>query len=240
MAKRPRIEERVELRTQEIGHNLLERLEHRSPSIFHGRWWEDHLLSWAMEDEAVKVQMFRFVDVLPMLRDHTSIARHLEEYFQEVRERLPVAARLGLDLSTGNSILSRALAWNARTNALRMARRFIAGETVSEVLQSVQKLRRSGYAFTLDLLGEAVISDVEADRYQQSYLDLISGMAERVASWSEVEAIDRDQHGALPRLNVSLKLSALDSRFSAIDPAGSAERVAERLRPIRCGAPWRR
>lgn len=232
MAKRPRIEDRVELRTQEIGHNLLERLEHRTPSIFHTRWWEDHLLNRAMEDEAVKVQMFRFVDVLPMLRDHASIARHLEEYFQEVRERLPLAARLGLDLSAGNSILSRALAWNARTNALRMARRFIAGETVPEVLQSVQKLRRSGYAFTLDLLGEAVISDTEADRYQQSYLDLISGMAERVDSWSEVEAIDRDHEGAVPRLNVSLKLSALDSRFSAVDPVGTTERVAQRLRPI--------
>ncbi len=185
-----------------------------------------------MDDEAVKVQMFRFVDVLPMLRDHTSIARHLEEYFQVVRERLPVAARLGLDLSTGNSILSRALAWNARTNALRMARRFIAGESVQEVLQSVQKLRRSGHAFTLDLLGEAVISDVEADRYQQAYMDLINGMSERVGAWSEVDLIDRDHQGPLPRLNVSLKLSALDSHFSPVDPAGTAERVTERLRPI--------
>ena len=171
MAKRPRIEDRVERRTQEIGHDLLDRLEHRTPSLFHGRWWENHLLNWAMEDEAVKLQMFRFVDVLPMLREHTSIARHLEEYYQEVRERLPFAARLGIDLSTGNRILSRALAWNARTNASRMARRFIAGETVCEVLQSVQKLRRSGYAFTLDLLGEAVISEIEADRYKQTYMD---------------------------------------------------------------------
>ena len=232
MAKRPRIEDRVEQSTQEIGRNLLERLEHRAPSIFHGRWWENHLLNWAMEDEAIKVQMFRFVDVLPMLRDHTAIARHLEEYFQEVRDRLPLAARLGLDLSTANSILSRALAWNARTNASRMARRFIAGETVSEVLQSVQKLRRSGYAFTLDLLGEAVITDGEADRYQQTYMDLISSMSERVAGWSESEVIDRDHNGALPRINVSLKLSALDSRFSAIDTRGTMERVAARLRPI--------
>ncbi|MEO2035143.1 MAG: proline dehydrogenase family protein [Planctomycetaceae bacterium] len=232
MAKRPRIEDRVEQRTQEMGQKLLERLEHRSPSMFHGRWWENRLLNWAMEDEAVKVQMFRFVDVLPMLNDHTSIARHLEEYFQEVRERLPLAARLGLDLSTSNSILSRALAWNARTNASRMAQRFIAGESVSEVLESVQKLRRSGYAFTLDLLGEAVISDGEADRYQQTYLDLIEGMSERVGSWSEVDSIDRDSNGALPRLNVSLKLSALDSHFSAIDPVGTAQRVSARLRPI--------
>ena len=232
MAKRSRIEDRVEQRTQEIGQDLLDRLQHRAPSMFHGRWWEDRLLHWAMEDESVKVQMFRFVDVLPMLRDHESIARHLEEYFQEVRERLPMAARLGLDLSTGNSILSRALAWNARTNATRMARRFIAGETIEEVLQAVQKLRRSGYAFSLDLLGESVISDAEADRYQQSCLDLIEGMSDRVTGWSEVETIDRDHAGALPRMNVSVKLSALDSHFSPVDTEGTTERVLGRLRPI--------
>jgi RHH-type proline utilization regulon transcriptional repressor/proline dehydrogenase/delta 1-pyrroline-5-carboxylate dehydrogenase len=42
-----------------------------------------------------------------MLRDHVSIARHLEEYFEDVRTHLPWAVRLGLDLSTGNYVLSR-------------------------------------------------------------------------------------------------------------------------------------
>ena len=79
MATRARIEDRVEQRTQEIGEELFGRLNHRSPTIFHGRWWEDRLMNWAMDDEAVKVQMFRFVDVLPMLRDHTAIAEHLDE-----------------------------------------------------------------------------------------------------------------------------------------------------------------
>lgn len=232
MAKRVRIEDRVEKRTREIGEDLFSRLSHRSPSIFHGRWWEDRLMNWAMDDEAVKVQMFRFVDVLPMLRDHTSIAEHLEEYFEEVRGHLPWAARIGLDLSTSNSILSRALAYNARTNASRMARRFIAGENVAEVLQSVRQLRKNGFAFTLDLLGEAIISEVEADRYQQAYLDLIEGMSEQVDSCPKVTLLDQDHTGAIPRLNVSVKLSALDSQFRSIDPVGSRERVLNRLRPI--------
>ena len=232
MAKRVRIEDRVEKRTREIGEDLFGRLNHRAPSVFHGRWWEDRLMNWAMQDEAVKVQMFRFVDVLPMLRDHTSIARHLEEYFEDVKSHLPWAARIGLDLSTSNSILSRALAYNARTNAARMARRFIAGEDVSEVLASVQQLRTNGFAFTLDLLGEAIISEVEADRYQQEYIDLIEGLSEPVEQWSEVPVLDKDHSGAIPRLNVSVKLSALDSQFRSVDPVGSRNRVLERLRPI--------
>ncbi|MCA9034454.1 MAG: L-glutamate gamma-semialdehyde dehydrogenase, partial [Planctomycetaceae bacterium] len=183
-------------------------------------------------DEAVKVQMFRFVDVLPMLKDHVSIARHLDEYFEDVKQNLPWAARLGLQVSTSNSILSRALAYNARSNASRMARRFIAGSSVDEVIQSVARIRKSGYAFTLDLLGEAVISEDEADRYQQSYFDLISGMATQVNEWPEDVALDWDHERAIPRINVSLKLSALDSQFSPIDASGTFERVAGRLRPL--------
>ena len=231
-AKSPVTGDRLEQRTQEIGHELFARVQHRSPSIFHGRWWEDRLMTWAMGDEAVKVQMFRFVDVLPMLKDHTSIARHLDEYFEEVRDRLPWAARLGLDLSTSNTILSRALAFNARTNAARMARRFIAGSNVDEVLASVRKLRRNQFAFTLDLLGEAVISDSEADRYQQSYIDLINGMSAPVNEWPEDLLLDSDHEGRIPRVNVSLKLSALDSQFSPVDAEGTIKRVAARLRPI--------
>ena len=57
-------------------------------------------------------------------------------------------------------------------------------------------------------------------------------MSDRVTGWSEVETIDRDDAGALPRMNVSVKLSALDSHFSPVDTAGTTERVLGRLRPI--------
>ncbi len=61
------VDSAIEADTQEIGRELFARLERRSPSIFERRWWDDRILSWAMADESVKVQMFRFVDVLPML-----------------------------------------------------------------------------------------------------------------------------------------------------------------------------
>lgn len=222
----------VEEATQRIGRTLWDHLERRRPSVFERRWWLDHVLEWAMHDESVKVQMFRFVDVLPMLKSHESVARHLQEYFEDVRERLPMAARLGLDVSTPNSLLGKALALNARTNARKMAERFIAGESVEEVLQSVARRRKQGLAFTLDLLGEAVVSETEANSYQQQYLDLITGLAPRVNDWPENTTLDRDDTGWIPRCNVSLKLSALDSQFKPIDPEGTSERVKERLRPI--------
>ena len=83
----------VEAETQKLGRRLWSRLERRTPSIFERRWWDDRILSWAMSDESVKVQMFRFVDVLPMLRTHEAVAAHLQEYFDDVREHLPWAVR---------------------------------------------------------------------------------------------------------------------------------------------------
>lgn len=222
----------VEVETQQIGHQIWDRLHRRAPSIFDRRWWEDRILAWAMSDETVKVQMFRFVDVLPMLRTHESVTRHLQEYFEEVDEHLPGAVRLVLEFSQPNSVLGRALAVNARTNARRMAQRFIAGSHVDEVLQTVGRMRKQGFAFTLDLLGEAVISDQEADQYQQSYLNLINGMAPHVNTLPEDTQIDCDHRGPIPRINVSLKLSALCSQFRPVAAQHTAEVVKSRLRPI--------
>lgn len=223
---------RVEADTQQIGRELWEKLSHRRPTVFERRWWLDHILQWAMEDESIKVQMFRFVDVLPMLRTHEQVTEHLQEYFEEVRAKLPSAGRLVLKVSSPGSLIGKALALSARKNARKMAERFIAGTKVEEVLQSVTRLRKQGLAFTLDLLGEAVVSEPEADAYQKAYLDLIGGLAPQVNGWSEVKQIDRGQDEIISRCNVSLKLSALFSRFKPIDPVRSAAGVKERLRPI--------
>lgn len=222
----------VEAETQSIGDWLFGHMQRRQPSIFERRWWDDRILSWAMADESVKVQMFRFVDVLPMLKDHQQVARHLQEYFEEVDEHLPSAARLVVDHAGPNTVLGRALSLNARSNARRMAERFIAGHAAEEVLQSITKIRRQGFAFSLDLLGEAVVSEPEAIRYKNAYLDLLSELAPDVNGWSEDSTIDCDDRGPMARLNVSVKLSALYSQFSPVDPEGTAEVVKKRLRPI--------
>ena len=66
-------EDLLEQRTKSIGRELFTEFSHYAPSVFHARWWEDRLMNWAMGDEAVKLQMFRFVDVLPMLRERFAI-----------------------------------------------------------------------------------------------------------------------------------------------------------------------
>jgi RHH-type proline utilization regulon transcriptional repressor/proline dehydrogenase/delta 1-pyrroline-5-carboxylate dehydrogenase len=222
----------IERTTQEVGRYLFEHLEVRRPSLWDRRWWDDRIMAWAMNDEAVKVQLFRFIDVLPMLKTPESIAQHLEEYLDDVRDRLPSAARFGLVVATPTALGRRGLAAAARRNALNHARRFIAGTDAKEVLAAALHQRRQTRAFTIDVLGEAVASESEADQWQRAYLNLIEQLGPTVNSWPEIPQIDRDDRGPLPRVNVSIKLSALDSQFDPIDTEGSLERVAARLRPI--------
>jgi RHH-type transcriptional regulator, proline utilization regulon repressor / proline dehydrogenase / delta 1-pyrroline-5-carboxylate dehydrogenase len=222
----------VEAETQEIGKWLFEHTQRHKPSIFERRWWDDHILNWAMADESVKVQMFRFVDALPMLKSHEAVTRHLQEYFEEVDEHLPAAVRLVVDHAGPNTVLGRALSYNARANAKRMAERFIAGHSTEEVLASVTKLRKQGFAFTLDLLGEAVLSEPEANRYRNAYSELLDGLSDSVNGWSEDPQLDHDHAGPIPRMNVSLKMSALCSQFRPVDQRGTSESIKKRLRPI--------
>ena len=222
----------IERSTKEIGRYLFGHLNVKQPSVFDRRWWDDRIMAWAMEDESVKVQMFRFIDVLPMLHDNVSVTRHLQEYFHEVRRHLPAAARLGLAVASPESLRGRALAIIARRNAAGHAKRFIAGTNTTEVLAAAMRQRKLKRAFTLDILGEAVISQSEADHFLQQYLDLIAGVAPTVNSWPEVPQIDQGILGPLPRTNISIKLSALDSHFSPVDPDGTLSRVAPRLRKL--------
>ena len=99
-------------------------------------------MAWAMQDESVKVQMFRFIDVLPMLATSEAVTRHLHEYFDDVRQHLPAAVRLGLAVATPRSLAGRAVAIAARRNAMGHARRFIAGTNATEVLAAAMRERK--------------------------------------------------------------------------------------------------
>lgn len=207
-------------------------VQRRRPTMLDPRWYEEELLSWAMADESVKVQMFRFVDVLPMLRSPQSINQHLHEYFEDVKARLPWAARLGMNLTESEGVLSRLLSYTARKQSRQMARKFIAGETLQEIQKSVIRSRDSGFACTIDVLGEAVLSDTEAEQYQQQYIELMDHLAPLLKEQVPSTLIDEDDLHSLPRLNLSLKLSALDAHFRAVDSQGTTERIKNRLRPL--------
>jgi RHH-type proline utilization regulon transcriptional repressor/proline dehydrogenase/delta 1-pyrroline-5-carboxylate dehydrogenase len=225
-------EEDLEALTCDYGREIFARLDGNGTLPFSPGWLDDRLMEWTMGDPAVKVQLFRFIDVLPQLRDPTAITRHLREYFEEAKNHLPPWLRLGLRWMPSNGWSGRLLARAARTNAERLARRFIAGSDLSEALTAIARLRQRSLAFTVDLLGEATITEAEAERYQAEYLTLIEGLTREVNVWPAIDLIDQDHRGSLPRVNVSIKLSSLYSQFDPIAPEETSAAVRARLRPI--------
>ena len=182
----------IEARTQQIGRDLFaraRRLERTSPS---DGFLDRTLMRWGMRDEQLKAQLFRFVDVLPVLDDPRRINAHVREYLTPVRDRLPLLSGHALRFLPDDGWIGRRVADLARSNARRMARRFIAATDLPEAIRAVQKLREKKLTFTIDLLGEAVLSAVEAERYQGEYLRLVEGLSDAAKGWAEVPQIDRD------------------------------------------------
>ncbi len=223
---------KANVRAKEIGRSLFESLQDRRPNMLDRRWWDDQIMEWAMRDESLKVQLFRFVDVLPMLKTDAEVTIHLEEYIRQAGEHAPAALRTALRTARRIPFTRVAVARAARLSAMDFARRFISGENTPQVLAAAERERNRHRGFTLDILGEAVISDKESERYFHAYQELISAVSPTVNSWAADPQIDQDQSGAIPRMNLSVKLSALDSRFDAIDPSGVRRRAAPRLREL--------
>jgi RHH-type proline utilization regulon transcriptional repressor/proline dehydrogenase/delta 1-pyrroline-5-carboxylate dehydrogenase len=220
----------LESRTKEIGRELFARV--RRSGDAGGPWWDRWLMDLSMRDERVKAQLFRFIDVLPGLGTATEVNRHLREYLGPVRRHLPMGLGHAVGLIPERGLLGRGLARLAKSNARRMARRFIAATDLPEAIAAVEAMRRRKLAFTIDLLGEAALSAGEAERYQAAYLHLIDGLTKAARGWTTVTHLDRDDRRAIPRVNVSVKLSSLYSQFDPIDPDGTSRAVRQRLRPI--------
>jgi RHH-type proline utilization regulon transcriptional repressor/proline dehydrogenase/delta 1-pyrroline-5-carboxylate dehydrogenase len=222
----------IETRTRDYGRDIFARIDRQGPVLFTRPWVEDRLMGLGMHDPALKVQLFRFVDTLPYLKESSDVSSHLREYLSEARDDLPRWVRTGVNLIPRDGVLGHALAFAARRGARQMARKFIAGSNVAEALRAIERMRARRLAFTIDLLGEATITEAEADRVQKQYLDLLTGLTQEVNHWPEEPEIDRDDRGPIPRVNVSVKLSALYSQFDPIDPEGTSRAVGKRLRPI--------
>src|SRR6187401_2898891 len=86
----------IESLTKVIGQQIFANLDETQPAVWERRWWDDRLLAWSMRDEQLKVQLFRFVDVLPMLESPQAVMDHLHEYLDLVRDKLPGGLNVAL------------------------------------------------------------------------------------------------------------------------------------------------
>src|SRR6266404_4152878 len=220
----------LESQIQEYGEKIFALIEAaKFPSLFSKKGFYGSLMDWAMRDEHFKTQLFRFVDVLPTLTSSSEISRHLKEYLGDEQVNLSPALRLGLKAAGGAGWLFGA---GVKSQVTGMARQFMLGNDPREITATLLKLHQKGIAFTVDILGEAVVSEREADQYAQRYLELMDMLAVQIAKWPSACQSNESPRGRLPALNVSVKISALYSQIQPGDPDRAIERLSDRLRPI--------
>jgi len=214
-----------------IGEQLARLSGGLSPSIFDSRWWSHSAINLAMKDASFKTRLFHFIDVLPVIQDDERVVSLAEEYFGRESSEL-FGLQWGLKALASTSIGARLTGKSIRKQIEQMAKTFIAGASIEESVPALSGLWKDRRAWSVDLLGEATISEQEADRYRDQCLNALNELSQATKTWPSIPLLQQDHLGPIPRVQLSLKISALSSRLDSIDPDGSYESVAARLRPL--------
>jgi RHH-type proline utilization regulon transcriptional repressor/proline dehydrogenase/delta 1-pyrroline-5-carboxylate dehydrogenase len=191
---------------------------------------DDKAMDLASRDAELKAALFRFVDVVPACRNLDDLARHLTGFLREVDEPpqpIAVAMRMG-GSRTGRVALGRA----AATGVKHMAHRFIVGEDPGAAMGVLRDLWKDGVAASVDLLGEATVTQAEAQRYAARCSEALETLVGASARWPERPQLEADAVGPLPRANLSVKVSALTPLLRPDAPERGQRDAAERLRGL--------
>ena len=180
---------------------------------------DDKAMDFAAQDAELKAALFRFVDVVPACRSLDDLARHLTSFLEEVDERPPT---IQMAMRMGNSKAGRtALGAAAATGVRRMAHRFIVGDDARDALPVLRQLWKRRVEATVDLLGEATVTEAEADRYAARCAEALDQLAAAYASFE-----------GNPRPNLSVKVSALTPLLRPDAPERGKRDAAPRLREL--------
>src|SRR5438034_648052 len=209
---------------EQRGTRIFELVDKHPERLFSKAGFYQRLMAPSMLDERFKTQLFRFVAVLPSLRRPSEIIQHLEEYFSDGND--------GFSPLTGMGVrVARLVPWISapvlRWNVSEMARQFIAGRNAHDVIATLRKRRIQKIGFTVDVLGEAVVSEAEADEYAALYGDLLEKLARETSDWTDQLGKNAE---LFPVVNMSVKISALYSQMSPAAPADAIANLGTKLR----------
>src|ERR1700751_844713 len=173
---------------EQRGACIFELIDKHPERLFSKAGFYQRLMSLSMHDERFKTQLFRFVAVLPSMRSSSEIIQHLEEYFSDRNNGFHPLVGAGIRTA-------RLFPWMSapilRWNVSEMARQFIAGRNPDDVVATLRKRRAQKIGFTVDVLGEAVVSEAEADEHAARYADLLEKLAGEQKDWDHPPAQKR-------------------------------------------------
>jgi RHH-type transcriptional regulator, proline utilization regulon repressor / proline dehydrogenase / delta 1-pyrroline-5-carboxylate dehydrogenase len=211
---------------EQRGTRIFELVDKHPERLFSKAGFYQRLMALSMHDERFKTQLFRFVAVLPSLRRSSEIIQHLEEYFSDSDDGFSPLVGMGIRVARFVPWISAPV---LRWNVSEMARQFIAGRNAHEVIATLRKRRAQRIGFTVDVLGEAVVSEAEADEYAAIYGDLLEKLARETREWTDPLGKNAE---LFPLVNLSVKISALYSQMSPAAPADAIVQLSTKLRPL--------
>ena len=116
----------------------------------------------------------------------------------------------GLLARSGRGIIRKAVDVAMRM----MGEQFVTGETIAEALQHAERLEEKGFRYSYDMLGEAALTDHDADRYMKDYTDAIHAIGQA--------SKDKNVYDGP---GISIKLSALHPRYQRAQVARMHEEL---------------
>ncbi len=221
-----------EQRIFDVGSEILERARAAEARFYEPDFWAQLAMDWAVSDPWLKTQLFRFVQVLPSLKTNRDIAHYLKLYLCRNGHPLPEPLDWVLTYEQPDALIARLVAFAVRTGSALMAGKFVAGENAQQAIATIRRMRRRGQAFTLDLLGEAIISESQAEDVTRTYVELIRDLGLSARTWSRRNPIDFSSTGPYPSVNMSVKLTALYAHFSPMSRERTIAVVSDRLASI--------
>src|SRR3954447_19635677 len=180
-------EDRLERTLHDVGRGLADAL----PSSMRNplKAVDDKAMDLAAADQELKAALFRLVDVAPACRNLDDLARHLTAFLGEVETPPPPIA---VAMRMGNSRAGRtALGAAAAAGVKHMAHRFIVGESPRAAMGELRDLWKGGVASTVDLLGEATVTQAEAQRYAQRCAEALDELSGATRDWPARPALER-------------------------------------------------
>jgi proline dehydrogenase len=191
---------------------------------------DSRAMELASSDQELKTALFRFVDVTLACRSLDDLARHLRDFLEEVPDAPPpiAAAMRVAHTRAGRTALGAAAAAGVK----HMAHRFIVAESPADALSGLRGLWDRGVASSVDLLGEATVTQPEADRYAARCAEALEQIAVASRRWANRPMLEADSAGPIPRANVSVKVSALTPLLRPDAPERGRRDAAGRLRPL--------
>lgn len=190
----------------------------------------DRGMNLVSADPQLRAALFRLVDVAPACAGNADLADHLAAYLGEVESRaLPLS--LG-GRAADSAVLGRATGRVAASMVRQMAGRFIVGESVAAAEPTLRRLWIAGTAATVDLLGEATVTPAEGEAYAERCAEALRTMAAVTAGWPSRPLLEADSVGSLPRVNLSVKVTALTPLNRPESPERAREDAANHLRRL--------